>query len=337
MRGDLHPPGPTLLRRVRRWPAVLGVVVVLVAGCTPDLSTGTPQPNQDSTAGGSRHVMESTSAAGGPLTGLDPCRLITTAQARELGTGHGEPTEATTSRGCLWVVAATHGFGISLYDATGSADLHFGGQRSPVTVHGRPAERIAETAGPGTCSLVLPITTHSVTTINVRGVFDTTTACQHAEHIADLIAPKLPTTNNTSTGSSPGRPLLRDLEPCAVLDPAAARELGAVDQGTRADQPGSRQCTWTVLTPHHVYIVGVALFDTTGRDDLTLTGNRTPVTIAGRHADRIEHHTHPAGCDVVIPITDTATAVASVTGDLDTATACQIAEQVTTIIAPRLP
>jgi len=85
------------------------------------------------------------------------------------------------------------------------------------------------------------------------------------------------------------------------------------------------------------HVFGVAFFDSRGIGDLTLTGRRTPVTIGGRSAERVEENSGPGSCVVIFPITDSSVAEAGVQANSNTATACEVAEQVARLIAPRLP
>lgn len=137
-------------------------------------------------------ATSTTGQATGPLLGLDPCGLITVAEANELGApGRGEPDTLATSRGCGWTVPGSHVFGVAFFDTMGIADLTLSGRRSSVTIEGRPAERV-EGDSLGGCVVIFPITDSSVAEAGVQARSDTAKACAIAEQVARLIAPKLP-------------------------------------------------------------------------------------------------------------------------------------------------
>lgn len=150
--------------------------------------------------------------------------------------------------------------------------------------------------------------------------------------------PTAASTSETSTAtptSTSGQVVpLRDLDPCALITPAEAHALGAPAAGTPDSLAMSRGCGWTVSGSH---VFGIALFDSQGVDDLTLTGRRTAVTIVGRLAERVEENSGPGYCSVIFPVTDTSVAQADGVTLTDTAKACQVAEEVARVIAPKLP
>ncbi len=178
---------------IRSWAVVfVAMVAIASAGCSGG-EAGTPRPVGPTSSGSASTPSSTGGQENAPLLGLDPCALITSDEVRELGAAEpGEREDLASSRGCGWTVSGSHSFGVAFWDTKGIDDLALTGRRVPVTIEGRLAERLEENSGPGYCAVIFPITESSVASADVLADAGTATACEVAERVARLIAPKLP-------------------------------------------------------------------------------------------------------------------------------------------------
>jgi hypothetical protein len=194
-----------LMLSAKKGPRVLLFVVaagtLALTGCT-DTQTGGPSPVSTGPSGTSSAAASASNQSGADsaLAAVQPCGLLTTAEAAQFqaqGPGQVDDTSAAGSTSaCGWHGRSASGqsvsFGIDIRAGQGVDEVQAnGGQLTDGTVNGRTARQLADG---NSCILALKVGAHSRVDVSVVVVGDTdsTAACQTASSIANIIEPKLP-------------------------------------------------------------------------------------------------------------------------------------------------
>lgn len=191
---------------IRRTAAVLGFLsagmLMVACGAEP----GTPRaesttPIAGSTSNSKSAAPTSTSEGSDALANMDPCTLLTTAEASEVGfSGPGSREDGAGQKGCQWVVSGSFGILISLNMRQGLETLNLSGKTPiPITPGKHSAIKLPEgsagtVADSGSCDVHIGVSSKSsvgvyVTTAGGKG---TELACQRAEKVAKFVDVKLP-------------------------------------------------------------------------------------------------------------------------------------------------
>jgi hypothetical protein len=140
------------------------------------------------------------------------------------------------------------------------------------------------------------------------------------------------TSGNTSGGS------ITDLDPCALLNSAARGQLGLTDSGEPDDVGTAKGCKWRLRGPSETWTFTVDLRDSGGIKDLPPENNPKPIADVGSHkAVQLAEVGGPGACSVVLGVTDSSAATASVLAGTNTQKACDLALQMAKLVEPGLP
>ncbi|GLY52615.1 DUF3558 family protein [Lentzea sp. NBRC 102530] len=172
--------------------ALAAGALVFVAACGGTTS-GTARPAAEPTETGSSATSAPTtasSAAGVALSGVDPCSLVATKEAGDLGAVNPKRQTVGTADTCQWRIGDT-GFSIAVRTNLGLEEVQAsGGQITEIKVGDRPAKQVSGRSSGG-CMVTLGVTSSSrvdVLSIPVAGG----DGCPLALQVAGMVEPKLP-------------------------------------------------------------------------------------------------------------------------------------------------
>lgn len=167
-------------------------LTLAVTACSGETGKATPAP----TSAAATSSTGGTSAAG-VLTGIEPCDLLTDAEAASLGLGApGEPDEVGNADTCLWSQSGNGGVTAGVRPDQGFDDLDYAGDpTSPVRLGEFEGVKIeSPNGGKGTCHVVIRVSDSASVQVVAQlkaTSTDTAAACERATKAAELIAPKL--------------------------------------------------------------------------------------------------------------------------------------------------
>lgn len=128
------------------------------------------------------------------MADLDPCKLITSADATSLGVGSGKTHEGldNSARGCAWNSLDQGSFSIqvNVFDSRGVKDVSTTGQVKKLPDIGK--HRAVQYLFGAQCNVGLFVTETSRVDATAASGNDTKKACQVAEQVAKAVEPKLP-------------------------------------------------------------------------------------------------------------------------------------------------
>jgi Protein of unknown function (DUF3558) len=194
-------------REIVRRSILLVSALALVLGFTPACSDktsglavpGAPTGGQTTTTTSGRATTTSpkTSTSGGnsPITGKDPCSLLTASAKSQLGlSGNGEKSTVAGAPGCKWqrrdASGDLHLFAVDIVGNKGIRDIPAATKQIPA-IDGHDAVQVAGIAGPGSCSVVIGVTDKSRVDTTVVAGTDEQKSCDLALQTAKLVAPEL--------------------------------------------------------------------------------------------------------------------------------------------------
>lgn len=194
---------PQRLRRKGLLAPLLAALAMCAAACTsetPGQPTGSNTPtlsNRPTIPGGGTSTASPTGPKkpdpnASPVRSMDPCTLLTAAQASELGVAQGKRDDSGTgtSRTCEFVASGRFNLGVTIFDVVGTKDVQATGEIKSVPSVGKHQ---AVQYGYGTgCAVSIAITETSRVDAIVSAGSDTAKACQIALQAAQMIEPKLP-------------------------------------------------------------------------------------------------------------------------------------------------
>jgi hypothetical protein len=158
---------------------------------------GTTEPTVgQSTTPGKKTPSTTSGSANSPLSGKDPCALLTADSKAQLGISGGEKNNVGSARGCKWRLRGptdTYIFTVDIYDRLGIKDIP---KNIPLKelpdIGTHKAVQDANPANPGTCGVTLGVTESSRVRTQLVAGTDTTKACELALQMATLVEPELP-------------------------------------------------------------------------------------------------------------------------------------------------
>jgi hypothetical protein len=165
-------------------------VLAAVAGCATATATPPPRTATSTTSVGAT----TTRPAVGPLASVDPCTLLTDAQAAAAHLTKKGPQVMVGIRDCAWHYQATDptqdfAVVIGIDDHRGLADLNFHGEQTKqLTVQGYPA--MQDFNGLAVCSVL--IGTSSTSNVSVGVSADVQRSCTLANAFVPLVMSNLP-------------------------------------------------------------------------------------------------------------------------------------------------
>lgn len=163
--------------------AVPGGPTEQTGGSTTTTSKGTSSP-RTTTSGGTT-----------PITGKDPCSLLTASAKAQLGlSGNGERSNLAGAPGCKWKRRDTSGdlnlFTVDILERLGVKDVP--ASAKPIAdIDGHKAVQGSDLSGPGTCTVAIGVTDKSRVDNTVTAGTDTQKSCDLALQLAKLVAPEL--------------------------------------------------------------------------------------------------------------------------------------------------
>jgi hypothetical protein len=169
----------------------------IVSGCTNNASGQAVPPATGSPGTSNSDGPTSTSSGqggGGNLDAVDPCSLLTAAEASQFQAGSGVPKQTSGARTCDWTIPDGRGtFGIDLRNSQGLKDIvEGGGTLTDQPVGSHQGKILKEADGPGACSVIIGVTDSSRVDVSSVANTDTAKACEYVTKVAALIEPRLP-------------------------------------------------------------------------------------------------------------------------------------------------
>lgn len=136
-------------------------------------------------------------SSGQPLAAIRPCDLLSPADRSTAGlTVLGQEKTIGSARACDWTEPGAFGLTITVDAGAALDDLEIDrAAAEQVDIGGHPALRVAdESADDGTCAVLFAVGTSGTVHVDVSNTSftDTEQACDRADTVAGLIAPKLP-------------------------------------------------------------------------------------------------------------------------------------------------
>ncbi|WP_156093968.1 DUF3558 family protein [Lentzea aerocolonigenes] len=165
----------------------VGAAVTLSA-CSGGPSTGTPRPATETTTTTSTSAGKDTTS----LAETDPCSLLTSSEASELGaSGTPKREKVGTADVCKWRKPGEGNFDVSVRANLGLAEVKpDGGQIADLTVGSRKAKKVSGD-GSGVCIIALDVSSSSRVDVSALGR-PNEDSCPVALKLAELVDPKLP-------------------------------------------------------------------------------------------------------------------------------------------------
>lgn len=179
--------------------ALLVAVTTLTTACG-DTQSGNPTAQPSSSAGqatsNTSTAKPTTTTAGpdGSLATVDPCALLTAAEAAALAMpGQGRRQDIAGTLSCIWPAPGIS-LTVTLDPTRGLADTNTGSATKVenVAVGGHSGRRVEESSGPGYCGFDLAITEKSSASVSAIILSKTQEACGLARRAVDIVEPKLP-------------------------------------------------------------------------------------------------------------------------------------------------
>lgn len=191
---------------MRRSVLLVSALAFMLAGATAcsDKTNGQAVPggpteqtggSTTATSKGSTTPKTTTSSGTSPITGKDPCSLLTTSAKAQLGlSGNGEKANVGSARGCNWERRNASGdlelFTVDINEHLGVKDVP--ASAKPIAdIDGHKAVQGSDLGGPGTCTVVVGVTDKSRVDNTVLAGRDTQKSCELASQLAKLVAPEL--------------------------------------------------------------------------------------------------------------------------------------------------
>lgn len=173
------------------------IAVLLAAGalaltaCTNTSGSAHPTPETTSTST-TASSPTSSSASNGALPDTDPCTLLTTGEATEIGTeGTPKRQQVGSADSCTWKKSGSV-VSVGIRTNLGLAQTQTsGGQITDITVGGRDAKQVSGRSS-GSCLVVLGVSSSSRVDVTVTPPAGGTDGCPLALAFAEKIEPKLP-------------------------------------------------------------------------------------------------------------------------------------------------
>ncbi|SFB46623.1 Protein of unknown function [Amycolatopsis marina] len=187
--------------------AVLTVLTVLTAACSPESEVGVagvaPSSAPVSSAASpstADEVVPSSVRDDAPtsdLAALKPCELLSPTDRSTVGlTVLGREKSVGSAPACDWTEPGVFGLTITVDEKSSLSEIEVEpGTAEPAEIEGREALRVAdEPADDGTCAVLLAAGESATVHVDVSNTSfsDTERACDRADTVAGLIAPKLP-------------------------------------------------------------------------------------------------------------------------------------------------
>lgn len=171
--------------------ATAGILVALSA-CSGGDSAGTPRPETTSTASSTSASSPTSSGnVSGSLADTDPCDLLKSSEAAELGSsGSPKREKVGTADTCKWK-STDSSFHVGIRTNMGIGQVQpDAGQVKDLTVGDRKAKQVSGNAA-GTCIIALDVSSSSRVDVSAIGR-PNEDPCPLALKVAELVEPKLP-------------------------------------------------------------------------------------------------------------------------------------------------
>jgi len=161
----------------------------------PGGPTGEQTGSSTTTSKGTSSPRTSTSGGTIPVTGKDPCSLLTASAKAQLGlSGNGERSDLAGAPGCKWKRRDTSGdlnlFTVDILEKLGVKDVPASAKQIP-DIDGHKAVQGSDIGGPGSCTVAIGVTDKSRVDNTVTAGTDTQKSCDLALQLAKLVAPEL--------------------------------------------------------------------------------------------------------------------------------------------------
>lgn len=182
---------------------VLAILVICTVSCTnetnglptasSDLATSSRPTIPGAGNGTSSKPTSTSSNATSPVKDLDPCTLITAAEASGLGVipGTRKDSSSGTSRRCVWTAPDAFTMDVSTFDTRGVKDVVASGEIKKVPTIGRH-EAVQSFGGVDSCAISIAITETSRVDTSAAAHGNAAKSCEVAMQVAKLVEPKLP-------------------------------------------------------------------------------------------------------------------------------------------------
>jgi len=177
-------------------PALM-VLVIGLAACsekTPGNATGPDTTASQSSSGpfptgtSSKPRTTSSSRGSSPVANVDPCSLLTDAEAAGLNAGSGKPDDSGRSRACVFDDAQGFSMTVTIYDNGGLGDISASGGKESTTIGRHGAVKYLNGI---TCGVA--IKTSETSRVDVTSSADSDQrSCDIAMQVAQLVEKKLP-------------------------------------------------------------------------------------------------------------------------------------------------
>lgn len=167
-------------------------VLLALSACSGGGSAGTPRPETTTTTPSTTTGSPTSSGTvRGSLADTDPCDLLTTSEATELGsTGSPKREKVGTADTCKWKSADSN-FHVGVRTNMGIGQVQpDAGQVKDITVIDRKAKQVSGNAA-GTCIIALDVSSSSRVDVSAIGR-PNEDPCPLALKVAELVEPKLP-------------------------------------------------------------------------------------------------------------------------------------------------
>jgi hypothetical protein len=179
---------------------LVAAVAIAATGCTNKATgqavptTGASNTPQSTANTESSAPTSSGGGSGQSLDSIDPCALLTSDEAGQLGASSGSPESSGGARSCTWQVRGGNGvFGIDLRSSQGLKDIVVAlGTLSDQRVGSHNGKMLTADGGAGTCMVSIGISDSSRVDVQRLYKADTAKACADATKVAGLIEPRLP-------------------------------------------------------------------------------------------------------------------------------------------------
>ena len=161
----------------------------------PDGSAGGQTTTTTTGRGSTTPPRTSTSGGNSPITGKDPCSLLTASAKTQLGlSGNGQRSNLGGQPGCKWQRRDTSGdlflFAVDIIGNLGVKDVPPGSKTLP-DIDGHKAVQASDLSGPGSCTVAIGVTEKSRVDSSVVAGTDSQKSCDLALQTAKLVASEL--------------------------------------------------------------------------------------------------------------------------------------------------
>lgn len=188
---------------MRGSPLICALILALIgtAACTESTpGQALPGPTRATSAGSggpfptgaSRTTVAQQTVPPSPLRDIEPCSLLSAAEAAELRAGPGKSERLNNARACLFHDADGFSMSMAVYDELGLEDIVAHSAITPVPTVGKH-NAVQWMGGIRTCAISLEVTkTSRVDAQGTNNQPNDQKSCEIALRVAKLIEPRLP-------------------------------------------------------------------------------------------------------------------------------------------------